>query len=125
MGITKKKCLDCNKPYVFSKGLCKFCWKIQYGKPINKVSESKKKKDEEYKIVRDEFMLEHPICQAKINNSKTKCSINSTDCHHISGKVGDLYLDKKNFLAVCRPCHNYIEVNPKEAKELGFSKNRL
>lgn len=125
MGIGKKKCLDCNKPYIFSKGLCQFCWKMKFGKPIKKVSDKQAERNDEYKIVRDEFMLEHPICQANINNSKTKCSKNSTDCHHVAGKVGNLYLDKSNFLAVCRPCHNYIEINPKEAKELGFSKNRL
>lgn len=125
MPIGKKKCLDCNKPYVFSKGLCQYCWKIKFGKPIKKVSDKQSTRNDEYKIVRDEFMLEHPICQANINNSNTRCSKNSTDCHHMAGKVGGLYLDKSNFLAVCRACHGYIELHPNEAKELGFSKNRL
>jgi len=29
------------------------------------------------------------------------------------------------WLAVCRNCHRWIEENPVEAKELGFSRSRL
>ena len=125
MGMTKKKCLDCNKPYVFSKGLCKFCWKIQYGKPINKVSNKQAVKNAEYKIVRDKFVKDHPICQANINNTKTKCTIQTTQVHHMSGRIEYRLINIEDFLACCFNCHNYIELNVEEAKELVFSKYRL
>lgn len=122
---SKKTCLNCNKPYIFSKGLCKYCWKIKYGKPINKISDKQKIKNIEYKVIRDKFINENPICQANINNEYTTCTKISTDNHHMRGKVGDLYLDISNFLSLCRSCHSYIETHPNESKELGFSKNRL
>jgi hypothetical protein len=43
----------------------------------------------------------------------------------MSGKIGDDYLDVNNFIALCRVCHVWVENHPTEAKELGFSKNRL
>lgn len=74
----------------------------------------------EYKKLRIKF-LSDKMCQAKIYN----CSLKAHDVHHMSGRVGDNMLDTSNWLAVCRSCHTWIENNPKEAKELGFSKNRL
>lgn len=121
----KKLCTCCDKYPRFSKGLCKYCWNSEFAKPIKKVSDKQEEKNKEYKIIRDKFINENPICQANINNSKTRCAKISTDCHHVSGRVGDLYLDINNFLALCRNCHSYIEKHPIEAKELGFSKNRL
>ena len=53
------------------------------------------------------------------------CKRIATEIHHKASKIGKLYTDINNFLAVCRNCHTWIEENPKEAKELGFSKNRL
>ena len=74
----------------------------------------------EYKKLRIKFLSEK-MCQAKIYN----CSLRPTDVHHMKGRIGDNLLDTSNWLAVCRSCHNWIENNPEESKELGFSKNRL
>lgn len=41
------------------------------------------------------------------------------------GCVGDNYLKMGTWLSVCRSCHAWIETNPLEAKELGFSESRL
>jgi hypothetical protein len=43
----------------------------------------------------------------------------------MAGRVGELYLDETHWLALCRACHFYVEMHPKEAKEMGFSINRL
>lgn len=122
---SKKLCLDCNKPYIFSKVLCKYCWNIKFGKPIKKVSDKQKEKNDEYKIIRDLFIKDNPICKAQINNRYSKCSNESTDIHHKRGRIGIYLTAVAYFLPVCRSCHSYIETHPDESKELGFSENRL
>ena len=90
-------------------------------KPIPKVSQKQVERLAQYRKVRDQFMKEHPNCQARLQG----CTIKSTDCHHSRGKVGDLLTDKRYFKALCRNCHSYLEVHPDEAKEKGFSLSRL
>jgi hypothetical protein len=122
---SKKLCLDCKKPFIFSKGLCKFCWQIKFSKPIKKVSEKQAEKNAEYKIIRDQFVKDNPICQANINNNKTKCTKETTQVHHMAGRIEYRLINIEDFLACCFNCHNYIELHVEEAKQLGFSKNRL
>lgn len=74
-----------------------------------------------YLNLRRKFMSEHPNCEARI---ATRCSLSACDVHHTKGR-GKYYLDTLSWLAVCRPCHNWIETHPKEAKELGLSDSRL
>ncbi len=74
----------------------------------------------EYSKLRKEFLSKHPMCQAKIHN----CSLKSTDVHHMKGR-GKYHLDITTWLSVCRNCHNWIEVNPEDAKDLGFSISRV
>lgn len=90
-------------------------------KPIAKVSEKQIERLAKYRKVRDQFMKEHPNCQARLQG----CTIKATDCHHSRGKVGDLLTDKRYFKALCRSCHNYIETHPSQSKEMGFSLSRL
>ncbi len=74
-----------------------------------------------YGHLRNAFMERHPYCQARIPG----CKIEATEIHHKAGRSGQALIDEENFLAVCRSCHDYIEGHPKEAKERGFSENRL
>jgi hypothetical protein len=37
---------------------------------------------------------------------------------------GKYHLDTSTWLSVCRNCHDWIEKNPEEAKELGYSQSR-
>lgn len=48
--------------------------------------------------------------------------VNKTrDIHElINRSQGGSILERKNLLAVCRPCHTRITVNPKEAERLGL-----
>lgn len=90
-------------------------------KPINKQSDKEKKRQAQYKLVRAYYISGHPNCEAQLNG----CTLESTDIHHQKGKIGKLLIDMNFFVALCRSCHSYLEVHPKEAKELGFSLNRL
>jgi len=75
----------------------------------------------EYKKVREKYLDKHPSCEAKIDG----CHLEANQIHHKKGRIGNLLVDDNYFLAVCGNCHHWIENNPKEAKELGFSLNRL
>lgn len=117
----KKICKGCgNEKYIFGKGLCDYCYKTKQ-KKIKPISESHKKTLNEYKPIREAYLLKHKYCEANLK----RCTKVATEIHHKASKIGKLYTDDNNFLAVCRNCHTWIEENPKEAKELGFSENRL
>ena len=66
-------------------------------------------------------MQEHPLCQANISGL---CTNNSTDVHHIAGRVGELLLDTSLWLSVCRSCHVWIETHPHESTQLGFRRSK-
>jgi hypothetical protein len=83
------------------------------------MSKKMSKTTRSYSKLRREFMSKHPMCQAKIYN----CLLSSTDVHHKKGR-GEYHLDVTTWLSVCRNCHNWIETNPIDAKELGFSESR-
>lgn len=137
MKTQKKKCSKCGELRFIWKNsggerFCKGCWSthsnnskpIPYHKqkPIPPRSSKRIKEDGIYSKERKLFLNLHPMCQAHLSGI---CSQTATDVHHMKGRVGELLLDKTNWLAVCRQCHNYIELNPITAKALGFSKSRL
>lgn len=93
--------------------------KSRFPKPI---SLKRKEEQREYSVERVKFLEEHEFCEASI---RYICTHMSSEIHHKKGRTGDLYLDKDNWLAVCRACHEWIELNPQKAKELGYSKSRL
>ncbi len=74
----------------------------------------------EYSKLRKQFLSERSVCRAKIHN----CSIQATDVHHMKGR-GKYHLDTTTWLPVCRNCHMWIETNPEDAKELGYSISRV
>lgn len=136
MLIKKKICTQCNtESYIWKrdkgKPYCKKCWSKLSGntklKPIAKqkrISPRSEKRiiaDKKYSKLRKQLLEEKPQCEAQL----VGCAGASTQCHHKAGRVGKLYLDYSKFLAVCHPCHVWIELNVIEAKELGFSLNRL
>lgn len=127
----KKICDGCGEPRFIwknseGKRFCKMCWsahllstKKQRSLPSR--SPKKTKEDSRYSNLRKEFLLEKSMCEAHISGI---CSSYSTDVHHKKGR-GKHYLDVSTWLSVCRSCHNWIETNPKQAKQLGFSETRL
>ena len=134
MVIKKKICNGCKEEKLIYKCIdgkkyCKYCTYILIPPKqtvtktvINRVSDKKKQKDVEYSKLRKLYLESHPFCEAKLSGI---CTAEATDIHHMSGKIGDDYLDVNNFIALCRVCHVWVENNPTEAKELGLSKNRL
>ena len=52
------------------------------------------------------------------------CDLRMTDVHHMKGRVGDLYTDTRWMVGLCRPCHDYVELNPEWAREVGLSASR-
>jgi hypothetical protein len=72
-------------------------------RPALKARTAKKaERDARYKIVRDEYVAEHPVCEVP------GCCNESSDVHHTRGNTGDLYFEKRWFKAVCRLCHGKI-----------------
>lgn len=88
---------------------------------IRKLSEERETNQEIYRVLAMDYLLDHPVCEASINGI---CSYNATQVHHKAGR-GSNYTNVDTFLAVCYPCHDWIEKHPKMAKELGFSESRI
>lgn len=82
-------------------------------------SAKRAKQEREYANLRKVYLFTHPTCEV------IGCGCEATEVHHKKGRVGDLLTDERFFLAVCRSHHNYIELHPIEAKEQGYSLNRL
>jgi hypothetical protein len=129
MSITPKlkKCAGCNELKHIWKShgkdkYCQSCWySIEKPKSISPVSEKRRGEMDEYSRLRDAFLTAKPRCEAKL----VGCTGVSTEIHHKAGRVGDKYLRIGTWLAVCRNCHTWIEINPAAAKDLGFSESRF
>lgn len=134
-----KECAGCNELRPIWKNhdglkFCKSCWAIHQDnkavtvtksfevtpKRIKPKSKRKSSEDAVYSQLRKVYLQKNPTCSAKLDN----CSIQTTDVHHKKGR-GEFYLDVSTWLPCCRSCHDWIELHPKEAKEMGFSESRL
>lgn len=89
-------------------------------KEIKKVSTRQQKLNAAYKILRDQFMKSHKACEANLQGCKKK----ATECHHVRGR-GQYYLDDTTYLALCSPCHKWVNEHNEAASEMGFCKSRL
>ena len=133
----KKLCSSCGELNIIwkndgGKRFCKRCWSAHSAKSKpNPTAKQKRlpqrspkriKLDKEYSASRKVFLSLKPMCEAHLPQV---CSQVSSDVHHMKGRIGDLLLDQTYWLSVCRGCHYWIEMRPREAKELGFSINRL
>ena len=86
-------------------------------KPIRKVSKKRAKQNAVYLKARLEYLNEQLNCEI--------CGNSATDIHHKKGRVEELLTDKKYFMALCRPCHQKVELNPEWAKENNYSLSRI
>jgi hypothetical protein len=89
-------------------------------KPIAKASSRQVKLNRAYKVIRDHYMRNHPVCEARLHG----CTYHSTDLHHRHGR-GQFLLNEATYTALCRSCHQWAEMNPVQAKQLGISGDRL
>jgi hypothetical protein len=86
---------------------------------IKKISKKKSKEDRQYMELRKKYLMDNPMCHAHLHC----CSERSTDVHHKKGR-GKYYLIIETWISLCRPCHQYIEMNPDFSKEMEFSEKR-
>ncbi len=108
--------------HIKSGSWCKICSEKpekKKPKPIKKVSDKRKIASVEYSVVKNQYLVDNPICE--VDN----CLNASDQIHHKKGRTEDLLTDIKHFLAVCDPCHKYIELHPEWAKLHGYSESRL
>ena len=121
---------------VFSKGYCRTHWGMFHAKPIKKnvnnsfnkprnrikpVADKRRSEKEEYKVLRDQFLKDHPVCEIPIEG----CKIKSTQVHHAEGREGTRFLDTSTWKAACAgPCHDEATEHSREAIDRGYSKSR-
>jgi len=112
---------DCDNPR-WGKGFCKYHQHLREGKKDSKfanrksikpISDKRAKELAVYRVNRDKFMSENPICQYG------NCKRDANDLHHVAGRGIEL-ANVDNFMAVCRDHHTYIHLNPKESRSLGY-----
>jgi len=137
MQVKKKPCDGCGFEKVIWKNhqrkrYCKQCWSAHTTSTCTKPTVKRKalpsrsqkriKQEVEYSAKRKIFLSSYPLCKANLPGI---CTHHSTDVHHKAGRSGDLYLDERFWLSSCRQCHSWIELHPKEAREMGLSLSKL
>lgn len=113
----------CSNNHYVSGDFCKLCEQRivpEKVKPqgINKVSKKRSNELAEYTHKRKIFLKDNPRCAVYPK-------LMATDVHHKKGRVGSLFLDEKFWLPVSRLGHKWVEENPEEAINKGFSLLRL
>jgi hypothetical protein len=49
-----------------------------------------------------------------------RCNAAATDLHHKRGRTGSLLIDVRHWVALCRPCHDWVGAHIAEAREAGL-----
>ena len=88
-------------------------------KPINKVSVKLKEGNKIYAKEKKKYLDAFPFCEMP------NCNKWAESIHHIKGRLGALLYNPEYFFACCMEHHTEIEMNPKKAKENGYSISRL
>lgn len=86
-------------------------------KPLRARSLKRQKQEKEYSDRRKIFLENNPHCQICIPGI---CTYHSTEVHHTNDRYGDKLNDETFWKATCRVCHQWVHLNSKEARELGF-----
>lgn len=86
---------------------------------IKREADAKKEMNNQYKKIAKKFITVHPKCQVQGCNQVSEC------VHHKRGRIGELLIDTRYFMAVCFDHHRQIEENPDWAKSNGYSLSRL
>lgn len=123
---TTKKCHQCGgtfNPFRTTDKHCSFNCKLtpETGsaewKPrptIRKFSKKRSKQNKEYLEERAKFLRDPQNQICRVNGSQT------TEVHHLAGRVGKLLLYVPYWIAVSRSGHNWIHDNPKESYKKGW-----
>jgi len=99
--------------------LCDIKYSAEKRKPIKKkpvkiaaVSKKRSEQNKEYTKTRLQFLSENFLCQ--------RCFKSADEIHHKAGRTGERLNDVKDFMVVCRTCHQYIHEHPAESREKGW-----
>lgn len=79
---------------------------------MRKFSLKQQRVNREYSKLRRQFLQDNPCC--------ARCGKRSEQVHHKAGR-GIRTLWVEYWLAVCAPCHQWIELNDNKAIEMGYS----
>lgn len=88
-------------------------------KPIPRTTPKRANERARYRRKITAYKRKHPWCAACEVLSKVGIW-RTSDVHHKMGCEGDLLLDERYWMPVCRYCHDWIEDHGREARELGF-----
>lgn len=78
---------------------------------IKQVSSKRARENQAYTVLKRMYMEQHPDCE--------KCGSVATDLHHKALR-GKYFLDSTTYASLCRPCHDWVHNNPKQAMEDGW-----
>lgn len=90
-------------------------------KPIKQLSDKRADENKGYLEKREKHLKENPNCQIPVEG----CTKKAKSVHHSKGRLGKLLTDERYFKSACDNCHDWAERHPDEAKEKGYSFDRL
>lgn len=143
-----KKCISCKQELSFNlrNGIKVYNQKYGYGldcgcafENANKnLDKNLKKNVKDYEKSRIAPRSKKRIAQEKIYSQLRKAFLNkeenkicpitneiTTTIHHKKGRIGDLLIDTRYWIALSMDGHAFVEQNPEWAKENGYSLSRL
>jgi hypothetical protein len=85
--------------------------------PIKKESDSRKEENKQYRLKAKQFLKRNPKCKI--------CKAPATTVHHKAGRIGELLLDEKKWIALCLLCHERVTTDSEWAIQNGYSESRL
>jgi hypothetical protein len=87
-------------------------------------SGSEARRMEVYRPIAELFKHDNPwcVCCAHVRGVDRNDAWLTEDVHHSKGREGLLLFDVRNFMPVCRSCHQWIHAHPAEAKARGWLK---
>lgn len=86
-------------------------------KPIPQKSEKRKVEQKEYVKIVKEMLKANPSCEIK----ETGCLKKATGLHHKQKRSPKNFLQKSNLMRACDNCQLWVENNPLESIEKGYS----
>jgi hypothetical protein len=90
---------------------------------IKKATPVRKEENKEYIKEAKKYLAKHVGCEAHVASG---CTGLSKEIHHKrKRRTKDDRINPEHFLAVCRPCHLWIESHPKASLELGLSEKAI
>lgn len=93
--------------------------KVKKQYELQSVSKKRQEQLKLYRIERDQYFREHPVCEFPGCNSR------EVTLHHAAGRLGKFLTDNRYFKSLCMPHHRFVEDHPEEALRLGLSYKRV